>query len=202
MEICRKGLKLGGSKHWSEALMAITGDEKMNAHAILEYFKPLHDFLTIENQRLAKEDDIRQNLSKYNEEASIQCQKLQIADWDKTTDLNNITKAKIYAQAVAENARFTKSQYQLHFSHLHPNDFTDEKVRRQVQLIGDLGQNALDETRLLELTDTISEMVKIYNKAEFCAYGKANCTKHLTLDPGKYINSMLLFSLMRGFGAD
>lgn len=180
---------MGGSKHWSEALKAITGEKKMSADAILEYFKPLHDFLTVENQRLAKEDEVRQILSIYNEEASIQCQKLQNADWDKTTDLNNNTKEEIYAQTVVENARFTKNQYELHFSHLNLDDFTDEKVRRQSQIIADLGQNSLNESRLFDLTNTISEMVKIYNKAEFCAYGKPDCAKdeRLTLDPGKYI---------------
>ncbi|CAG5130618.1 unnamed protein product, partial [Candidula unifasciata] len=42
-------LKLGSSKPWPEAMKQITGQEKMNAEPLLEYFKPLLDFLRTEN---------------------------------------------------------------------------------------------------------------------------------------------------------
>lgn len=48
---CSDGLKLGNSKHWSEVLKVMTGESEMSADAILEYFKPLHDFLTKENKK-------------------------------------------------------------------------------------------------------------------------------------------------------
>lgn len=42
----RDGLSLGLSKHWSESLSIITnGERELSADAILEYFKPLHEFL-------------------------------------------------------------------------------------------------------------------------------------------------------------
>lgn len=48
----RNGLSLGLSKHWSEALNVITnGERELRADAILEYFKPLHDFLIKENRK-------------------------------------------------------------------------------------------------------------------------------------------------------
>lgn len=51
----RDGLSLGRSKHWSEALSKITGgDTEIKAEALLEYFKPLHEFLAAENARLRK----------------------------------------------------------------------------------------------------------------------------------------------------
>lgn len=48
----RDGLSLGLSKHWSEALSVITdGERELSANAILEYFKPLHEFLIKENRK-------------------------------------------------------------------------------------------------------------------------------------------------------
>lgn len=48
----REGLSLGLSKHWSDALSVITnGEREISADAILEYFKPLHDFLVEENRK-------------------------------------------------------------------------------------------------------------------------------------------------------
>lgn len=39
------GLSLGASKHWKEALFALTGEHDISADAILEYFKPLQEYL-------------------------------------------------------------------------------------------------------------------------------------------------------------
>lgn len=48
----RDGLSMGLSKHWSEALHAITnGERELSANAITEYFKPLHEFLIEENRK-------------------------------------------------------------------------------------------------------------------------------------------------------
>lgn len=51
----RDGLSLGRSAHWSEALSKITGgDTEFQADALLEYFKPLHEFLVNENAKMRK----------------------------------------------------------------------------------------------------------------------------------------------------
>lgn len=178
---------MGGSKHWSEALKTLTGETEISADAILEYFKPLHDFLKVENDRLASEDQVRQIFEKYNKEAIIFANKVTIADWDKTTDLNNETKEEQYVEIVGENAKFTKDQYNLHFRNLSADNFTDEKIRRQLKKVTNLGTSILDESRLRQFTETVNEMVKIYNNATFCSYFKPNCTnkERLTLDPGK-----------------
>lgn len=56
------GLKLGFSKHWSEALKVITGETEMSADAILEYFKPLREVLVEETERLCQENEENQKL--------------------------------------------------------------------------------------------------------------------------------------------
>lgn len=47
----RAGLELGLSKHWSEALKEMTGETKIDGSAVVEYFKPLYDFLKEENAK-------------------------------------------------------------------------------------------------------------------------------------------------------
>jgi Angiotensin-converting enzyme len=41
----RKTLQAGSSKPWPETLEEMTGSRKMDASAMLEYFKPLNDWL-------------------------------------------------------------------------------------------------------------------------------------------------------------
>lgn len=43
-------LALGSSKPWPEALEILTDQRKMEASALLEYFKPLQDWLEKTNQ--------------------------------------------------------------------------------------------------------------------------------------------------------
>ena len=43
-------MKMGLSRPWPEALKALTGSDKMDATAILGYFKPLHDWLKKQNK--------------------------------------------------------------------------------------------------------------------------------------------------------
>lgn len=48
----RDGLSMGLSRHWSEALNVITnGERELRADAILDYFKPLHEYLIAENRK-------------------------------------------------------------------------------------------------------------------------------------------------------
>jgi peptidyl-dipeptidase A len=49
-------LAMGTSKPWPEALKAITGSDKMDATAMLDYFAPLKDWLDAQNKQLAIED--------------------------------------------------------------------------------------------------------------------------------------------------
>lgn len=44
-------LKPGRSKSWTSALLEISGDNRMNATALLEYFEKLHTWLKQENDK-------------------------------------------------------------------------------------------------------------------------------------------------------
>lgn len=47
----RAGLELGLSAHWSVALEKMTGESEISGDAVLEYFKPLYDYLKEENEK-------------------------------------------------------------------------------------------------------------------------------------------------------
>lgn len=163
---------------------------------MLEYFKPLQDFLVLENQKLRNEDEFRQKLVQYNVVASTECRKLNLAKWATITDVNNVEKSDAYSKAVSEYAQFIKAQYNEHFRGRKPNDFIDEKIQRQILYLTNLDTNALNETSLNERAQAMTEMEKIYNNAEFCDYNKINCTKNekLTLDPGMVNSIYILFN--------
>ena len=48
-------LKMGASRPWNEALKAMTGEDKMDASAIIDYFAPLKVWLDEQNKVLSKE---------------------------------------------------------------------------------------------------------------------------------------------------
>lgn len=140
-----------------------------------------------ETERLRQEDEVRQKLEKYNEDALPYCQNKQSADWNQTTDLNDPLKEEIYVKAVAESAKFTKSQYETIFQQYKNQIFPDEKINRQINLIGQLEKDALNDTQLNAFTHVVNEMLKIYNTATFCPYNNQNCAgnQRMSLEPGK-----------------
>lgn len=46
----RNLLKQGSSKPWPDVMKELTGQSKMDVSAILEYFKPLHNWLKEQNK--------------------------------------------------------------------------------------------------------------------------------------------------------
>uniref|UniRef100_A0A336MCD1 Angiotensin-converting enzyme n=1 Tax=Culicoides sonorensis TaxID=179676 RepID=A0A336MCD1_CULSO len=44
-KILKKALSLGSSQHWSEVLYILTGDREIKSDALLEYYRPLNDWL-------------------------------------------------------------------------------------------------------------------------------------------------------------
>jgi peptidyl-dipeptidase A len=44
-------LAMGQSRTWQEALKAMTGEENMDATAMLDYFAPLQEWLVTQNKK-------------------------------------------------------------------------------------------------------------------------------------------------------
>lgn len=49
--LCREALKAGSSKSWQEILFNLTGTDKMDAGALLEYFSPVTSWLQEQNNK-------------------------------------------------------------------------------------------------------------------------------------------------------
>lgn len=49
--LCREVLKAGSSKSWQEILFNLTGTDKMDAGALLEYFSPVTTWLEEQNSK-------------------------------------------------------------------------------------------------------------------------------------------------------
>ena len=45
---------MGSSKPWPEAMEKITGQQRMDASALREYFKPLEDWLKAKNKEMGE----------------------------------------------------------------------------------------------------------------------------------------------------
>jgi peptidyl-dipeptidase A len=43
-------LEMGASKPWPEAMKVMTGEDRADASAIVEYFQPLLDWLEVQNR--------------------------------------------------------------------------------------------------------------------------------------------------------
>lgn len=43
--LLKKAMKLGASTHWTEALQILTGSKTISVQPLLEYYRPLYDFL-------------------------------------------------------------------------------------------------------------------------------------------------------------
>lgn len=175
-------------------MQKITNETQYSASAILEYFNPLRVVLKSEIERLKAEDEVRQKLEKYNEEALIYSQEMKLANWAHTTNLNDTLLEMEYVEAVSKNAAFNKNQYETIFSVYKNETYPDEKINRQIKLMGQLETNILNETQLKEFTTYVNDMVKIYNTAQFCPYNDQKCLpdKQLTLEPGTNLPLLLL----------
>lgn len=140
-EKLRAGLEMGYSKHWSEALEKLTGSEVISSEALVEYFAPLFEFLKKENAMI-------ETLQKYEKEGSEMCNKFVKAEWDVATDSESQEKKDAYEKVVLENSQFTKNWHTQYFKGIKPEDYSDEKVQRQLKQLVHLGRAALDEIRL------------------------------------------------------
>lgn len=64
-KLIENGLKLGLSKHWSEALKEMTGETEISGEAIFDYFQPLYNFLKKANEE-TDDDGNNSNVLKFN----------------------------------------------------------------------------------------------------------------------------------------
>lgn len=101
-------LRLGSSKLWPEAMMAITGQPNMDATPIIDYFTPLIDWLKEQNKgdnpgwsetcsitKLSPSIGKQAEgwLTQYEKQATVAYNKAYNAEWAYTSNITDQTKA-------------------------------------------------------------------------------------------------------------
>ncbi|KAF5302725.1 hypothetical protein FQR65_LT08467 [Abscondita terminalis] len=184
----RNGLSLGVSKHWKDVLKEMTGETDLDATAILEYFDPLLKYL--------KEENLKHYLeTTYEKEASQHTNDLVHAEWNFATDVANKTAEQEQLAVTLEVAKYNKDMWTNLFHDLNEDDYSDDELKRQINILKVVGNAALEEGKLSELSTAVSSMTNIYSTAKICPYSKQNCdleTEGLALEPD--IESILVKS--------
>ncbi|KAF5302724.1 hypothetical protein FQR65_LT08466 [Abscondita terminalis] len=171
----KDGLQLGASTHWKNVLKKMINENDIDGSAILEYFKPLYDYLQLENL-IHIEDKLNALLAnQYEDEASEVNRKTVVADWNASTDINNVTKQNALLNATLELGKFSKNYWVKFFKNLPSTNYKNETLKRQVQLLKILGQAALDDEKFEKLMTDVKDMKNIYRTAKVCPYMKQSC---------------------------
>lgn len=177
---------MGTSKPWPEVLAAMTGKQKIDGTALIEYFKPLKTYLEKANAKSAEEEIMRQTLRTYSTTGVNFCNSLVTADWNVATDIENADKQEALIEAMQSNAAWVKEQHAQHFQ-VNYTDYDDVDISRQLRYLSKLGTDILNDAELRELRETNSKMETSYNTAKVCPYTNQNCnraTEGLILNPG------------------
>ncbi|XP_018577093.1 angiotensin-converting enzyme-like isoform X2 [Anoplophora glabripennis] len=137
---------------------------------------PLFLSLFICSQAKLTEDELKRFLeTKYEKEASQNCYKANVAEFDYETDINNKTKEELTTTTVLEIADWVKNIWSKYFKDIEPNDYSDPSLKRQVRTAHLLGDAALDKEKLAQLTNTTNTMTGIYGTGKICPYKKQQC---------------------------
>lgn len=188
MSVCfRSGLELGTSQTWQDVLQVMTGSSVIDGSALIDYFRPLQEYLDQENEKFAQMEEVRITLETYDEVSAPIFQAQVRADWAVTTDLENEDKQFDLTVITAETAQFVKQQYELHFASLNNTEFDDVSISRQLLYLSNMGTAILSETDLLILNEAQRNMQEIYNLAKVCPFQTPDCnetTEGLALNPG------------------
>ncbi|GJQ76247.1 hypothetical protein Trydic_g20308, partial [Trypoxylus dichotomus] len=186
----RSGLSLGSSVHWSQALERMTGETELDGSAILDYFKPLYDYLVEYNNQSppfeTEEELINWLGNTYEQFASENCYQQQIAEWDYATDINNPEKAAVLTQVTLDVAEKRKEWWQQYFAPLNVDDYQDEQLKRQLRSLKNLGSAALSADKLEEYTNVLQSMRNTYSTGKICPYTQQGCdleNEGLSLEP-------------------
>lgn len=168
----------------------MTGSNDFDGSALIDYFKPLQEYLDQENEKFAQMDEIRVTLETYDTVSAAIFQEQVQADWAVTTDLENDDKQSALTLVNAQTAQFVKLQYELHFANLKNAEFDDVSISRQLRYLSNMGTAILSDSDLVILNNASRNMQDFYNRAKVCPFQALDCneeTEGLALNPGMYI---------------
>lgn len=132
--------------------------------------------LFICTQAKLTEDELKNFLENtYEKEASQNCYKANVAEFDYETDINNQTKQDLTTSTVLEIADWVKNIWTKYFKDIQPNDYSDPLLKRQVRTVHILGDAALEKEKLAQLTNITTTMTGIYGTGKICPYNNQQC---------------------------
>lgn len=171
-------LKLGSSKPWTEAMLRFTGTDKMSVAPLMEYFKPLIDWLkqNVDNKDLGwseecshvtEGDQLKDWLKQYEKEASEKYYEEQEAEWAYNTNITDETTKRKDA-ATVQVASYEKLVAK-NVSTYDWKNYKDEQLSRRMRIMSDIGTSALkNEGQLKKLAQLKSSMESAYSKGKVC----------------------------------
>ncbi|KAL6073647.1 hypothetical protein STEG23_023533, partial [Scotinomys teguina] len=177
-------MKLGYSKPWPEAMKLITGQPNMSASAMMNYFKPLTEWLITENRRHGEtlgwpqynwtpdadeyynETQARMFLKFYEQTAQVVLSEFMEATWNYVTNITRQNRENMLQKEVE------RSQFMLYFgtrARLFKIDqFQDPEVRRMLSKLKNVDKSALPTEELREYNRLLTYMETTYSTAEVC----------------------------------
>uniref|UniRef100_A0A8C3XMN8 Angiotensin-converting enzyme n=1 Tax=Chelydra serpentina TaxID=8475 RepID=A0A8C3XMN8_CHESE len=193
-------LKAGSSKPWQEILFNLTGMEKMDAGALLEYFSPVTTWLQKQNNEknetlgwpdfewrppvpegypdgIADEAEAKDFLAKYNSTAEVVWNAYSEASWAYNTNITDYNKQIMLEKNLNMSAHTLEHGMQAR--QYDSSDFQDQSVTRILKKLSDIERAALPELELKEYNNILSDMETTYSVAKVCK-GQDKC---YPLDP-------------------
>ncbi|EMP33716.1 Angiotensin-converting enzyme, partial [Chelonia mydas] len=196
-------LKAGSSKPWQEILFNLTGKEKMDAGALLEYFSPVTTWLQNQNNernetlgwpdfewrppvpegypdgidKVADEAQAKDFLVEYNSTAEVVWNAYSEASWAYNTNITDYNKQVMLEKNLEMSAHTLKHGMQAR--QFDYSDFQDQSVKRILKKLSDIERAALPDLELKEYNNILSDMETTYSIAKVCK-GQDKC---YPLDP-------------------
>uniref|UniRef100_A0A4W3HQC2 Angiotensin-converting enzyme n=1 Tax=Callorhinchus milii TaxID=7868 RepID=A0A4W3HQC2_CALMI len=202
-EKLRQALRAGSSRSWEEILKEVTGDGKMDASALLEYFQPVTTWLEKQNvlnndvlgwpdfdwrpqvpdgypngiEKNTDETEAEDFIKKYNMTAEKVWNDYTVASWAYNTNITEHNKQVM----MDKNLKMANHsvEYGLQARQFDSTNFQNEATKRILNKLSDIQQAALPEPELIEYNNILSDMETTYSVAKVC---RANGTCH-PLDP-------------------
>nr|CAI5823602.1 unnamed protein product [Callosobruchus analis] len=114
------------------------------------------------------EGELKQYLNDvYEKEASDQCYKVAIAQFDFETDVRNKKKEELTTNLTLEQAAWEKDVWTKYFKDILPEDYEDPTIRRELKFLKILGSAALEPKKLEKLNEVNNRMTEIYSTGKY-----------------------------------
>ncbi|KAM6368808.1 angiotensin-converting enzyme [Pluvialis apricaria] len=188
----REVLRAGSSTSWQEILLNLTGTDKMDAGALLEYFSPVTKWLQEQNDKtnevlgwpefdwhppipegypegidkIADEAQAKEFLAEYNRTAEAVWNAYTEASWAYNTNITDHNKAIMLEKNLAMSKHTL--EYGMRARQFDTSDFQDQSVTRILKKLSVIERAALPEAELKEYNTLLSDMETTYSVAKVC----------------------------------